>query len=294
MTDGPTRESWRLERSDEGLWTLWFDAPGRSHNVLDPAAFEGLDGYLAEVEGAGESTLRGLLVRSGKPAGFCAGADLKTIRACPSPFELQAYLSRGMAVLDRLSGLKVPTAAVVHGICLGGGLELALACRFRVAIASNVPLKLGSPEVQLGLIPAWGAIARLPRLLAPRDALNLLLGGNPIGFLHAKSQGLVDRLFTQDEHEKIGEMMTREAPPPRPFTPDPWLEELRFARAKAADQSADFPEAQEAIMEVIEADLARGPDAARQMAIARCVELAGRPESREAIDAFFNRRQVST
>jgi 3-hydroxyacyl-CoA dehydrogenase/enoyl-CoA hydratase/3-hydroxybutyryl-CoA epimerase len=294
MTDGPTRESWRLERGEDGLWTLWFDGPGRSHNVLDPAAFEGLDGCLAEVEAEGGSSVRGLLIRSGKPAGFCAGADLRTIQACASPSELEAYLSRGLAVLDRLSGLKVPTAAVVHGVCLGGGLELALACRFRVALASNVPLQLGCPEVQLGLIPAWGAIARLPRLLAPRDALHLLLGGNPIGFLHAKSQGLVDRLFTQDELPRIGEMMTREAAPARPFTPDPWLDELKFARSKADDQPADSPEAQEAIMEIIQTDLSRGPAAARQMAIAKCVELAGRPETREAIDAFFSRRQASS
>jgi 3-hydroxyacyl-CoA dehydrogenase/enoyl-CoA hydratase/3-hydroxybutyryl-CoA epimerase len=294
MTDGRTRESWRLERSDDGPWTLWFDGPGRSHNVLDPAAFEGLDGYLAEVEADGGSSVRGLMIRSGKPAGFCAGADLRTIQACGSPSELQAYLGRGLAVLDRLSGLKAPTAAVVHGVCLGGGLELALACRFRVALASNVPLQLGCPEVQLGLIPAWGAIARLPRLLAPRDALNLLLGGNPIGFLHAKSQGLVDRLVTQDEHARIGEMMGREAAPARPFTPDPWLEEFKFARAKAADQPADFPEAQEAIMEVIQTDLSRGPEAARQLAIAKCVELACLPATREAIDDFFNRRKASS
>src|SRR4051794_4790659 len=132
MTDGPPRKSWRLERSDDGLWTFWVDCPGRSHNVLNPAAFEDLDGCLAEVER--EAALRGVLIRSDKTAGLCAGADLGTIQACGSPFELQAYLNRGLAVLDRLTRLNVPTAAVVHGVCLGGGLELALACRFRVAL----------------------------------------------------------------------------------------------------------------------------------------------------------------
>ena len=292
MTDGLSRKSWRLDRSDDGLWTLWFDCPGRTYNVLDPAAFEDLDGCLAELEG--ETSLRGLLIRSDKTSGFCAGADLRTIRACASPFELEAYLNRGLAVLDRLTRLKVPTAAVVHGVCLGGGLELALACRFRVALASNIPLQLGCPEVRLGLIPAWGAIARLPRLLAPRDALNLLLTGNPIGFLHAKSQGLVDRLVTQEEQAKIGEMMTREAAPARPFTVGTWHDELAFARAKAADQPADFPEVQDVIMEVIQTDLTRGLEAARQMTIAQCVELAFRPATREAIDDFFDRRRASS
>ena len=89
---------------------------------------------------------------------------------------------------------------------------MALACRFRVALASNAPLQIGSPEIQLGLLPAWGAITRLPRLLAPRDALNLLLTGNPIGFLQAKSQGLVDRLFSQDEQARIAETLARGQP----------------------------------------------------------------------------------
>jgi enoyl-CoA hydratase/carnithine racemase len=289
MTDGLPQKSWRLDRNDGGLWTLWFDSPGRSHNVLDPAAFEDLDGCLSELEQ--ESSVRGLLIRSDKPSGFCAGADLKTIQAYPSASELESYFRRGLAVLDRLTRLKVPTAAVVHGVCLGGGLELALACRFRVALASSIPLQLGCPEVQLGLIPAWGAIARLPRLLAPKDALNLLLNGNPIGFLHAKSQGLVDRLVAQDEHERIWEMMSRQAAPARPFTVGTWHDELAFARAKAADQPADFPEVQSLIMEIIQTDLTRGLDVARQMAITQCAELACRPSTRQAIDDFFNRRR---
>lgn len=292
MTDGLSGRSWRVDRSDDGLWTLWFDCPGRTYNVLDPPAFEDLDGCLADLEG--EDSLRGLLVRSDKTSGFCAGADLRTIRACSSLAELRGYLDRGLAVLDRLTRLEVPTTAVIHGVCLGGGLELALACRFRVALASNIPLQLGCPEVRIGLLPAWGAISRLPRLLAPRDALNLLLHGNPIGFLHAKSQGLVDRLITSDEHERIGELMTHEAAPARPFTADTWHEELDFARAKAADQSADFPEARDAIVEVIRTDLARGLEPARRLAIDRCVELAFRPPTREAIDDFFDRRQANT
>ena len=160
----------------------------------------------------GDSSIRGVLIRSAKPAGFCAGADLKTIQTCTSAAELAAYLRRGMEVLDRLAGLKVPTTAVVHGVCLGGGLELALACRCRAALASSVALQMGSPEVQLGLIPAWGAMVRLARFIAPRDALNLVLTGNPIGFLQAKSQGLVDRLVAQDEQDRIAETLRARAP----------------------------------------------------------------------------------
>ncbi len=185
----------------------------------------------------------------------------------------------------------MPTVAVVHGVCLGGGLELALACRSRVALASSVPLQLGCPEVQLGLIPAWGAIVRLPRLLSPRDALNLLLTGNPIGFLQAKSQGLVDRLVSEEEQDRIAETLNRKPPPDRPLPPDIWRDELEFAAAKVEEQPADFPEAQQTLMQLIETDLTEGPEVARNSAIQRCVELAFLPSTRHAIADFFQRRR---
>jgi enoyl-CoA hydratase/carnithine racemase len=290
MTDGLPRSSWRWDRQQDAVWTLWFDVLGRSHNVLEPAALDELDRCLAEAEG--DLSVRGVLLRSAKPGGFCAGADLKTIQACQSPAELEAYLRHGSAVIERLAQFRVPTVAVLHGICLGGGLELALACRMRVAIASNISLQVGCPEVQRGLVPAWGGITRLTRLLAPRDALNLLLAGNPIGFLQAKSQGLVDRLVAQNETERLSEMIQLEPRPQRMTSPDTWLEELEFARAKIlVDQPAEFPEAQDAIMEIIEIDQAQGREAATEAAIVRCAQLAFLPETRHSLDDFFNRRR---
>jgi 3-hydroxyacyl-CoA dehydrogenase/enoyl-CoA hydratase/3-hydroxybutyryl-CoA epimerase len=260
--------------------------------VLDRVAFDELDGCLSEIEN--DTSVTGVLVRSAKPAGFCAGADLKTFLACVSVAELETFLGRGREVLDRLAGLKVPTVAVVHGVCLGGGLELALACRFRVALASNVPLQLGCPEIQLGLLPAWGSITRLTRLLALRDALNLLLPGNPIGFLQAKSQGLVDRLVSQDEATRITETLSRAANPERDRNAAAWREEIEFAKAKAEDQPADFPEVQVMIMGIIETDLDRGESAAADAAVAQCALLAFRESTRQAITDFFNRRRPSS
>jgi enoyl-CoA hydratase/carnithine racemase len=257
--------------------------------VLGPIAFDELDGCLAEIES--DSSVTGVLVRSAKPGGFCAGADLKTFLACASVAELEAFLGRGREVLDRLAALKVPTVAVVHGVCLGGGLELALACRFRVALASNVPLQIGSPEIQLGLLPAWGAITRLPRLLAPRDALNLLLTGNPIGFLQAKSQGLVDRLVSQDEATRITETLARAANQERERDPDAWRQAIEFAQAQAHDQPAAFPEVQEMIIDIIETYLEQGEVAAADAAVAQCAVLAFRESTRQAINDFFNRRK---
>jgi enoyl-CoA hydratase/carnithine racemase len=289
MSDAGTATAWRWDQNPDGVWSLWFDSPGRSHNVLDRCALDALDERLVEAEA--DPSCRAVLIRSAKPGGFCAGADLRTIHGCASAHDLESYLQRGLDVLLRLARLKQPTAAVIHGICLGGGLELALACRFRVALASNVPLQVGCPEVQHGLIPAWGSIERLPRLLAPRDALNLLLTGNPIGFLQAKSQGLVNRLVGQDEQEKIAETLQREPTAERSLDPEIWEDELAFAAAKAEDQPADFPEAQQRIVLVIRTDLARGREAAREEAVRGCVELGSSPATRQAIAEFFQRRR---
>ncbi|MDG3004502.1 enoyl-CoA hydratase-related protein [Paludisphaera mucosa] len=287
MTDDARGTAWRWERGDGGVWTLWFDQPGRPQNVLDGPALDELDERLAEVEG--DSSVLGVLIRSGKPAGFCAGSDLRLFQKAGTAAEVEAYVRRGLDVLDRLMRLGPATTAVLHGACLGGGLELALACRHRAALASSVPLQIGVPEARLGLIPGWGAIEHLPRLLAPKDAFDLLLYGHPIGFLQSRSQGVVSRLISADEPDRLVETLSAEAPAERPFLAEAWADELAFARAKLEQQAVDFPEAQAAIFEVIEIDLAQGPEAAREATVARLVHLAMADASRDAVADFFDR-----
>ncbi len=286
MTDEARATVWRWDRDDDGVWTLWFDMPGKSLNLLNPAALEELDQRLAEVEA--DAGVQGILIRSAKPAGFCAGADLHIFREAPSA-EVEAYVRRGLDVLDRLMRLGPSTVAVLHGACLGYGLELALACRQRVALASGVPLQLGTPEVRLGLIPGGGAVEHLPRLMAPKDALDMLLYGAPIGFLQARSQGVVSGLVSADEPERLLEILASEAPAERPFLPEEWLDELAFAKTKLEQHADDFPEAHAAIVRVIEIDLAEGPEAAREAVVANLVRLAATEESRAAIADFFRR-----
>ncbi|OJW25847.1 MAG: hypothetical protein BGO49_22380 [Planctomycetales bacterium 71-10] len=286
MTDEARATAWRWDRGGDGVWTLWFDQPGRALNVLDRGALDGLDERLAEVEA--DASVHGVLIRSAKPSGFCAGTDLHLFGEASSA-EVEAYVRRGLDVLDRLMRLGPATAAVVHGACLGGGLELALACRHRIALASSVPLQLGTPEARLGLIPGLGAIEHLPRLIAPKDALDLLLYGNPIGFLQARSQGVVGRLVSADEPHRLVETLAAEAPAERPFLMEDWRDELAFARAKLDQHSNDFPEAQAAILRIIEIDLAEGPEAAREATVPLLVELATSEASRDAVADFFER-----
>jgi enoyl-CoA hydratase/carnithine racemase len=288
MTEDARATAWRWDRSDDGVWTLWFDQPGRKLNVLGSAALEELDERLTEVEG--DDSVQGVLIRGGKPTGFCAGADLRLLSEGTAQ-EIEAYVRRGLDVMDRLMRLGPATVAVLNGACLGGGLDLALACRHRVGLATTTPLHLGTPEVRLGLIPAWGAIEHLPRLIAPRDALDLLLYGQPIGFLQARSQGVVGRLVSADEPQRLLEALAAEAPSERPFLAEEWRDELGFARAKLERHSNDSPEAQAAILRIIEIDMAEGPAAAREATVASMVELATSDYSRDAIADFFLRRK---
>jgi len=287
MTDEAPQPAWRWDRGENDVWTLWFDQPGRRHNILDRQALDELDERLEEVERDG--SVSGLLIRSAKGGGFCAGADLKLFRQAETAAEIESYARRGIEVLDRLTRLKPPTTAVLHGVCLGGGFDLALACKHRAAVASDIPLQLGSPEIHFGIIPIWGALQLLPRILAPKDALDLLLLGNPIGFLQAKSQGAVDRLISHDESERLLETLRFEPITERPFTKEIWEDEIEFARVKLKQHSLDFPHAPLAILDILRTDLNEGPKEAREAAVAKLVELALDEESRAAIADFFDR-----
>ena len=123
MSDETTKAIWRWEESAGGVRTLWFDQPGRAQNRLNDAVFAELEARLAEVENDG--SVSGLVLRRAKAAGFCAGVDLEYVLTLSTESEAEAFARRGLAVFDRLSALAVPTLAVIHGACLGGGLELA-------------------------------------------------------------------------------------------------------------------------------------------------------------------------
>lgn len=287
MTGEAARTAWRWERGENDVWTLWFDQTWRRHNVLDRPALDELDERLEEVERDGSAS--GVLIRSAKSVGFCAGADLKLFRQAKTADEIESYARRGMEVLDRLAALKPPTTAVLHGVCLGGGFDLALACKHRAAVASGIPLQLGSPEIHFGIIPIWGALQLLPRIMAPKEALDLLLLGNPIGFLQAKSQGAVDRLISEGESDRLLETLDFEPLAERPFDKETWEGEIEFARVKLAQHSLDFPQAPAAILEILQIDLDEGPEVAREASVAKLVDLALDEDSRAAIAEFFDR-----
>lgn len=195
---GPTPEqgtykNFKLTRDADGIAWLLFDRAGTSANTLSADVLEELDTVLAALEAERPA---GLVVRSAKTSGFIAGADVNAFRGAIDSAAVEAEMARAHAVVDRLEALKIPTVALIHGFCLGGGLEVALACQMRIAIEGA---RFGFPEVMLGLHPGLGGTARFTHLVNPLQAMTLMLTGKTIDARKAKSLGLVDAV-TQERH----------------------------------------------------------------------------------------------
>src|SRR5580658_1945664 len=184
---------WRMRNDEDGVAWLLFDKKDASANTLSEEVLIELDAVLTMV-----SQLRpnGLVVRSAKPGGFIAGADIGGFRGITDAAKVEAELARGHAVLDRLDQLPLPTVAVIHGYCLGGGLEVALACDHRIAVDGA---SFGFPEVLLGLHPGLGGTVRLTRLISPVQAMTMMLTGRTERARRARALHLVDAV-TQERH----------------------------------------------------------------------------------------------
>src|SRR5258706_10270873 len=146
----PIWRHWKLARDESGVAWLVLDKAGASANTLSEDVLMELDDVLASIE---RDPPKGVVIRSAKRSGFIAGADIGEFRGMTDAAMVETRLTKGNEIVDRLDRLGVPTVAVVHGYCLGGGLELALACDYRIAVDDA---RFGFPEVLLGLHPGLG------------------------------------------------------------------------------------------------------------------------------------------
>ncbi len=184
--------AWTLADEGDGIARLEFDLPGEKVNKLTASVLEDLEALLKAI--GGDPSIKGLIVANGKEDSdtFIAGADIAEIRAIEDPAEAEAKAGRGQQILDLFSSIPAITLAAIHGNCLGGGTELALACDLRIASLSE-KTKIGLPEVNLGIIPGFGGTQRLPRLIGIQAALPLILSGKPVDTRKAGRLGLIDR-----------------------------------------------------------------------------------------------------
>jgi len=201
---------WRHEKDAQGLAWLTFDKQGESTNTFSKDALHELDAALEDIR-AGNP--KGLIIRSAKDS-FIAGADVEEFTRFQSPEEALAFVRLGWDVFAKLRALPFPTTALVNGYCMGGGFELALACRYRVAL-DDPKTRFAFPEVMLGIMPAWHGVQWLPKLIGPAAAMDLLLSGKAVDAKRAKRMGLVDQAVPLRIFENTARMVTLEAPAPR-------------------------------------------------------------------------------
>ena len=175
----------------DGVCFLTFDREGSSANIFDVSTLDELEAHIEWIESQGD--LRGVVIVSAKERIFIAGADLNSLAKNPDPAALGAVVDKGHSVFTRLERLRIPSVAAIHGVCLGGGCELALACDWRAA-STDKSTKIGLPETQLGILPAWGGSVRMPALIGLPAALGLILTGRQLAAVPARKSGLVDEI----------------------------------------------------------------------------------------------------
>ncbi|HQR04418.1 MAG: enoyl-CoA hydratase/isomerase family protein [Proteobacteria bacterium] len=181
-------KNWSLQRDDDGLVWAILDCPEQSTNALSAEVMAELGTLLDQLD---EHPPTALIFRSGKESGFIAGADIKEFSTLDTAEKAQALVARGWNLFNRLAAVRYPTLALIRGHCLGGGLELALACRYRIAV-DEPGTRLGLPEAMLGIFPGWGGMLRLPRLAGPQAALDIMLTGKSVDAVRATKMGMVD------------------------------------------------------------------------------------------------------
>ena len=197
----------RREIGDDHTCLLTFDRPESGANIFDAATLAELNEQIDFVEN--DASLRGLVITSAKKSIFIAGADLKTLLQQAQAGDMRVFIAEGQRVLNRIVALKIPTVAAIHGACAGGGYEITLACDYRVA-TDDPATRIGLPETTLGLIPAWGGCTRLPRLIGPERAAEVISKGKLYSAQEALKLGLVDEITLRDQLVDLARKKLRE------------------------------------------------------------------------------------
>jgi 3-hydroxyacyl-CoA dehydrogenase/enoyl-CoA hydratase/3-hydroxybutyryl-CoA epimerase len=273
----------------DGVGTLTFDRAGSSANVFDRATLQELAAHLDTLET--QHGLKGLVLATAKPKIFIAGADLKEFVRAPDADALAEIVDLGHGIFTRLSRLPVPSVAAIHGVCLGGGCELALACDWRVA-STDKATKIGLPETQLGILPAWGGSVRLPALIGLPAALGLILTGHQLVGAQARKLGLVDDLAHPEYLAAAARrLLTRgkRAPIPRTVASRAPLKYLVAAKARRdvlAKTRGHYPAPLKAVA-VCTAALGRSLETGFALEKAAFLELVDTPACRNLLQLFF-------
>lgn len=297
MTTTGTKSSFRIEEDERGA-ILWFDVQDSKVNVLRPDVERELNIALAKLEADPPE----ILVIASAKSSFCVGADVDMLQGASDSEELSQLSRSGQKAMDRLAALPFATVAAIEGDCLGGGLELAMACDFRVA-ADTKSTRLGLPEVQLGLLPGAGGTVRLPALVGIEDGLDMILTGKRLRAGQAKRRGLVDDVvhpailidaaFDAPGSSRRGDSLADRARA-LALTGNPIGRRVVFSKARETVMKSthgNMP-APLAAIEVIRIGLEGGPDAGLEAEAAAFGDLATTSQARALIHLFKARQRT--
>ncbi len=216
---------WRLETDADNILWLYFDKQGASVNTIDRDVMEELASIVTQLET--DNDHKGLIIASAKKSGFIAGADIAQFNKFKDIETATDALRQGQQILNKLEALKMPTVAMITGFCLGGGLELALACRYRVAEERS---RLGLPEVKLGIHPGWGGTVRLPRLIGAVEGMKLILSASTVSAKVAAKLGFVDAAVPLRQLKRAARFYVLQKPAPHQPTFLQRLSNQKFVR----------------------------------------------------------------
>jgi 3-hydroxyacyl-CoA dehydrogenase/enoyl-CoA hydratase/3-hydroxybutyryl-CoA epimerase len=288
-------KTFSLEIREDKIGVLTMDVPGETMNTLRAEFADEISDLMKEIKS--NSDLQGLVLISGKKDSFVAGADVTMIDACETAADAENLSLEGHRVMGELEALNIPVVAAIHGPCLGGGLELALACHIRVCTESTKTV-LGVPEVMLGLLPGSGGTQRLPRLIGVAKSLDLMLTGKQVRGKQALKMGLVDEVVPETVLLEVAVKLAKKGKFKRELKRDltsKILETNKFGRNIMFDQAAkqtfsktrgNYP-APEAILEVVKVGQEKGFEAGLKLEAKRFAELAMTSESACLRGIFF-------
>ncbi len=307
----------RLTVDDDGVATALIDRQGETMNTLGPDVAMDLEAVVARCEQ--DDAIRALVIGSAKPGNFVAGADIRWLQGLDDSAEALTLLSEAHEVFKRLEALHRrgrPVVAAIHGACLGGGLELAMACGMRIVSDDQKATQLGQPEVKLGLIPGAGGTQRLPRLVGIAAALDLIMTGRSVRPRSALKMGLVDEICPKEVVLSVAQTRAREAignPPGgegafdtiKSWLSPKHLQELalednplgrKVLFSKAEDQmlattKGNYP-APKAALDVVRTGVDKGMDAGYAAELAAFADLVVSSEAKSLIRIFLDSQAV--
>ncbi|CNF74292.1 multifunctional fatty acid oxidation complex subunit alpha [Yersinia bercovieri] len=292
-TAAVTASAFHLDIRPDNIGIITIDVVGDKVNTLKAEFAEQITDILQQAQALPQ--LQGLVIISGKPDSFIAGADITMIAACRTAQDARKLAQKGQSILAQIAAFPVPVVAAIHGACLGGGLELALACHSRICSLDDKTV-LGLPEVQLGLLPGSGGTQRLPRLVGVSKALDMILTGRQVRARQALKMGLVDDAVPQDILLDVAIDRAKAGWRDKPVVP--WQERLlsgplgkallfSIVRKKTLAKTKGHYPAAERIIDVVRKGLDHGSASGYEAEATAFGELAMSPQSAALRSLFF-------